>query len=98
MATMIKIHSSREARESLGDVLARFRSEGEHAEPLLFGSHRRAEAAVIPYALYERLESFLEDQYLGRIAEQRIQDEEPIPGDEAARLMGVDPADLADAR
>lgn len=98
MVSMIRVHSSREARGALGEVLSRFRTEGEGAEPLLFGSHRRAEAAVIPYALYERLESLLEDQYLGEIAEQRIQAESPIPGEEAARQMGIDPSELADTR
>ncbi len=70
---------------------------GESAEPpLLFGSHRRAEAAVIPpYSLYERLESLLEDQQLGKIAEQRIRNEAPISGGaDAARALGIDLSEL----
>lgn len=49
-----------EARDALSKTLARFRKEGTGARPLLFGSHRKAEAAVIPMAEYERLEQIAE--------------------------------------
>lgn len=44
-----------EAREQLSQVLERFRREGADAEPMLFGSHRKAEAVVLPVAVWERL-------------------------------------------
>lgn len=42
-----------EAREELSRALARFRREGAAAEPVIFGSHRKPEAVVIPFELYE---------------------------------------------
>ncbi|MGI8916933.1 MAG: hypothetical protein ACR2JY_24705 [Chloroflexota bacterium] len=36
-------------------MLERFRREGAAAEPVVFGSHRKPEAVVIPFALYEQL-------------------------------------------
>lgn len=35
-----------------------------------------------------------EDEYLAKIALERINTEESISGDEAARLMGIDPTSL----
>ena len=49
-----------EARDALSKTLARFRREGAGARPLLFGSHRKAEAVVLPMAEYERLEQLAE--------------------------------------
>jgi hypothetical protein len=44
-----------EAREQLSRALARFRREGAAAEPVIFGSHRKPEAVVIPFELYAEL-------------------------------------------
>ncbi len=49
-----------EARESLSPTLARFRDEGEAAEPLIFGDRRRAEGVVLPYSVYQKLEPLIE--------------------------------------
>lgn len=54
-----------EAREQLSQLLDRFRREGEDAEPMLFGAHRKAEAVVVPLAVWERLQ-LMEEQ--GRLA------------------------------
>ena len=44
-----------EAREELSRALARFRKEGVASRPLVFGSHRRPEAVVIPFEVYTEL-------------------------------------------
>src|SRR5262245_2276266 len=44
-----------EAREQLSQALARFRREGVAAEPVIFGSHRKPEAVVMPFELYAEL-------------------------------------------
>jgi PHD/YefM family antitoxin component YafN of YafNO toxin-antitoxin module len=44
-----------EAREQLSEVLKRFRRDGTEAEPMLFGAHRKAEAVILPVALWEHL-------------------------------------------
>ena len=41
-----------EAREELSRALARFRREGAAAQPVVFGSHRKPEAVVLPFAAY----------------------------------------------
>jgi hypothetical protein len=46
-----------EVRKSLSGILARFRREGAGAAPVVFGSHRKPEAVLIPYAAYERYEA-----------------------------------------
>lgn len=49
-----------EARTELSRTLARFRSDGERSEPLVFGDHRRPEGVVLPYAVYQKLETVLD--------------------------------------
>ena len=44
-----------EARAQLSRALERFRREGTAAEPVIFGAHRKPEAVVIPFSLYEQL-------------------------------------------
>jgi len=44
-----------EAREELSRALARFRREGASAAPVIFGSHRKPEAVVIPFEAYTEL-------------------------------------------
>jgi len=44
-----------EAREELSRALARFRREGASAAPVIFGSHRKPEAVVIPFEAYAEL-------------------------------------------
>jgi hypothetical protein len=44
-----------EVRERLSGILARFRRDGGSAEPVVFGSHRKPEAIILPYQEYESL-------------------------------------------
>ena len=53
-----------EARTQLSEILRRFRAEGEEAEPVLLGDHRKPEAAIIPFLLWERLEAAAADPEL----------------------------------
>jgi PHD/YefM family antitoxin component YafN of YafNO toxin-antitoxin module len=50
-----------ETRSNLTRTLARFRREGAEARPVLFGSHRRPEAVVLPYEAYRLLLDLGED-------------------------------------
>ena len=62
-----------EARDALSKTLARFRREGPSARPLLFGSHRKAEAVVLPMEEYERLEQIAEQAHFEQAEDvQRI--------------------------
>lgn len=66
------VETSADARAQLSSVLKRFRRDGAAAEPLIFGSHRKPEGVVIPYVLYERLVTILEDRELAVEARERL--------------------------
>ena len=53
----IHVHPLSEVRQRLSGILARFRREGAAAEPVAFGSHRKPEAILLPYVVYERYEA-----------------------------------------
>jgi antitoxin StbD len=54
---VIQVHPLSEVRARLSGILARFRREGAAAEPVAFGSHRKPEAVLLPYEVYERYEA-----------------------------------------
>jgi len=56
---VIQVHPLSEVRERLSGILARFRREGAAAEPVAFGSHRKPEAVLVPYEVYERYEALV---------------------------------------
>jgi len=56
---VIQVHPLSEVRQRLSGILARFRREGAAAEPVAFGSHRKPEAILLPYELYERYEALI---------------------------------------
>lgn len=53
----IQVHPLSEVRARLSGILARFRREGAAAEPVAFGTHRKPEAILLPYEVYERYEA-----------------------------------------
>lgn len=53
----VRVHLLSEVRQRLSGILARFRREGAAAEPVAFGSHRKPEAILLPYEVYERYEA-----------------------------------------
>ena len=81
---------SRDARDELPKALKRFRAEGVSAEPLIFGSHRKPEAAVIPFELYEEVLPLIEDILIARAARERIAAGPAIPLSDTADRIGVD--------
>jgi len=83
-----------EFRRHLGDVLRSFRADAAHARPVIFGNHRRPEAAVVPYQRLVELEDAeqrAEDLALALLAAQRR--ESPIVGTVADFFVaaGLDP-------
>jgi hypothetical protein len=54
---VIQVHPLSEVRQQLPGILARFRREGAAAAPVAFGSHRKPEAVLLPYEVYERYEA-----------------------------------------
>lgn len=80
------------ARRELTQTVSRFREEGARAEPVVFGSHRRAEAVVLPYEAYEALMALAEEYAIAaRIREQDQADSgRRYTLDEIADEFGVD--------
>jgi hypothetical protein len=54
---VIQVHPLSEVRARLSGILARFRREGAAAEPVAFGSHRKPEAILLSYEVFERYEA-----------------------------------------
>lgn len=72
MATVTPhVQTSANARKELASTLERFRKDGIHAKPLVFGAYRKPEAAVIPYELYERIATIIEDRQIAELVLKR---------------------------
>lgn len=72
-----------EARRLLTSITADFREHGAASGPVLFGSHRRPEAAIVPYELLELLDPVIEDLVIAARVRERLAE------DDGTRL-GVD--------
>ncbi len=83
---------SREARTEIPKALRRFREEGAAAVPVIFGSHRRPEAVVIPFELYTSLLPAIEELEIAELVRERSA-EPARPLSELATELGLDPAD-----
>lgn len=85
-----------DARARLTKHVARFRAEGVAAEPVVFGDHRRPEAALLPYETFRLLWDLAEDVAIAqRIRERTAADSgnRTSLGEVAAEL-GIDLDDL----
>lgn len=89
-----EVLSATEARTSLPSVLDDFRDRGMVAEPVFFGSHRRAEGVIIPVELFRELLPAIEEVLLKATVRERIaQDVESLPLDAAlVESIGLDPS------
>src|SRR4051812_13821048 len=55
---VIHVQPLSSVREHLSQVVARFRREGSAAEPVVFGTHRRPEAVLVPYEAYAEMQDW----------------------------------------
>ena len=80
-----------EARALLTSITAQFREHGAACGPVLFGSHRVPEAALVPYELIELLDPIIEDLVIAaRVRERRAADDGVrYTIDEAAAELGI---------
>jgi len=77
-----EVLATREARDQLPALLARFRQAGASAEPVVIGARRRPEAVVLSYERYLKLAGGR-----GRVADRQVREiGESIDGDEALEL------------
>ena len=66
-----EVKSTSDARTQLSSYVRAFRDD-PFAEPVLFGSHRKAEGVVMSVELYERLLSYAEDAEIAGLIRQRL--------------------------
>lgn len=93
MAKILEVLPTAEARDHLSLILRRFRAEGASALPTVFGGHRKPEAAIIPFALYERLMDLVDDLAIVQEITPRLAEGEDLIGwEEGLARYGVDPA------
>jgi antitoxin StbD len=64
-----------EVRAALGKITKRF-DDGD-TEPVFFGSHRRAQAVLVPIATWEKLLAHAEDALDAEVIRQRLADDRP---------------------
>lgn len=64
-----------EVRAALGQITRRF-DDGD-PEPVFFGSHRRAQAVLVPIATWEKLLAHAEDELDLKLAHRRLADRRP---------------------
>lgn len=89
-ATSYTVLPSREIRTELPKALERFRAEGIAAQPIVFGAHRKPEAVVIPFELYDRLLPMIEDLEIAQIVRERTAAGPATPLVETADKLGID--------
>ena len=66
-----KVLPTSEARSTLTGITAAFRASGAAAGIVVYGDHRKPEAAIVPYELIELLDPIIEDLViLARVAER----------------------------
>lgn len=85
--------ASSDARKEFPAVLQRFRKEGLTSAPLIFGSHRKPEAAVIPFELYTELLPAIEELEIAAIVRERSAAGPATPLADIAAELSFDPAD-----
>ena len=84
------------ARTELSSTVSRFLEEGLLSRPILFGSHRKPEAVIISFELYEHLLPEIENIQLNETLKRRINDgQKRISFEELAAQVGIDTADIA---
>jgi len=59
-----------EARAALSQIAARF--DAGEVEPVVFGSHRRAQAVIVPFEVWEKLLAQAEDERDLQLAHERL--------------------------
>ena len=70
-----EVKSTSDARTELSSYVRTFRTN-PFAEPVIFGSHRKAEGVVMSVELYERLLSYAEDGEIAAMIRRRVADSE----------------------
>jgi antitoxin StbD len=92
-----EVLTTSDARSRLTSIVAEFRRQGPAAVPVFFGSHRKAEAAVVPVAVVDRLLPLIEDLVIAEQVTERYKgdDGSRLSFDELVEAAGLDRAEFA---
>ena len=85
--TGMTVVTTSEARAALSQIAARF--DAGEIEPVVFGSHRRAQAVIVPFEVWEKLLEQAEDERDLQLAQKRLD------SDTGARFSSADVAAAA---
>lgn len=88
--TIQEVEPISKARTEISRHIGEFRSHGLLAEPVLIGSHRKPEAALIPAELYEQLIPRIEELRLEALVAHRLATEESHPMSELIKELGFE--------
>lgn len=82
-----------EARAKLSQIAAEFERQGVSGEPVTFGSHRRPQGVIIPWALWLEILPAIEDRLDANEARQRLNEAgtERVGFDDVAKALGREP-------
>ena len=67
---MANVVTTGQARDTLHKIAQRF--DAGDGEPVYFGSHRRAQAVIVPVGVWERLLEQVEDELDSELARERL--------------------------
>ncbi|MEO5679178.1 MAG: hypothetical protein ABIS47_05855 [Acidimicrobiales bacterium] len=79
-----------EARAKLSQIASQFERQGASAEPVTFGSHRRPQGVIIPWALWLEILPAIEDRLDINEARQRLDEagSDRLGFDDVAKALG----------
>lgn len=71
MSATVQPESISDTRDALTKIVGGFRDQGPDAQPVVFGSRRRAEAVVLPFEAYQALLEIAEDVAIAQRVRER---------------------------
>jgi PHD/YefM family antitoxin component YafN of YafNO toxin-antitoxin module len=96
MASTQAVIPSAEARKNLSGYLRLFREKGDQAEPVVFGSHRKAEGVILSYQRYEWFTEVLDELVASEEVREALAKDtgKRVELADVAREAGFDPAEF----
>lgn len=89
---MAEVLPTNEARAQLNQIATAFDRAGTTAEPVVFGSHRRPQAVIVPWELWRKLAPVIEDALDLATTRTRLQDAGTQRVDHSKVLAALDEA------
>lgn len=69
---MTEVLPTNKARANLNQIAAGFDHDGASAQPVVFGSHRRAQGVILSWTLWQQIAPVIEDALDIDLAKRRI--------------------------